>query len=79
MPWNVMLTGGALALLVAAWLFRRRRPPSTLDVLPDVGQPPEGAEPIVEPRLQDIGSGSYEMPLPEPNAEPDPATDRSSD
>jgi hypothetical protein len=31
--------------------------------MPDVGQPPEDAEPMIEPRLQDIGSGSYELPL----------------
>jgi hypothetical protein len=79
MPWNVMLTGGALALLVAAWLFRRRRPPSTVDSMPDVGQPPEEAGPMVEPRMQDIGSGSYELPFPESNAEADPEADRSSD
>ena len=79
MPSNVMLTGGALALLVAAWLFRRRRPPSTLATMPDVGQPPEDAEPMVEPRMQDIGSGSYELPFPEPNPEPDPDADLSPD
>jgi hypothetical protein len=79
MPWNLMLGGGALALLLLAWLFRRRRAPSTLDALPDVGRPPENAEPMVEPRMQDIGFGSYDLPFPEPNAEPDPEADRSPD
>jgi len=45
-----------------SWLFRRRQP-SKRDDLPEVGQPPEGAEPMIEPRLQDIGFGSYELPL----------------
>jgi hypothetical protein len=44
------------------WPFRRRQP-STIDPTPDVGQPPEDAEAMIEPRLQDIGSGSYELPL----------------
>jgi hypothetical protein len=52
MPWNVR-----------SW-FRRRRPQSSLDAMPDVGQPPADAEPVVEPRLQDIGAGSYDLPLP---------------
>jgi hypothetical protein len=33
--------------------------------MPEVGQPPEDAEPIAEPRMQDIGFGSYDLPLPE--------------
>ena len=74
-----MLAGSAFVLLVAAWLFRRRRPQSTLDAMPDVGQPPADAKPMVEPRMQDIGFASYELPLPEPNAEPDPEADRSPD
>jgi hypothetical protein len=79
MPWNVVLPGAAVVLLAAAWLFRRRRPPSALDAMPDVGQPPENAEPMVQPRMQDIGSGSYDLPFPEANAEPDPEADRSPD
>ena len=46
------------------WLFRRRRAHSGLEPMAEVGQPPADAEPIVEPRMQDIGSGSYELPLP---------------
>lgn len=79
MPWNVILPGGALALLMAAWLFRRRRPPSILDTMPDVGQPPPDAEPMLEPRLQDIGFASYELPFPEPTAAPDSEADRRHD
>lgn len=70
MPWNLIVTGGGIALLLVAWLFRRRHSPSTVGTLPDVGQPPEDAEPIVEPRMQDIGFASYELPL--PATEPDP-------
>ena len=47
--------------------------------MPDVGQPPENAEPMVEPRMQDIGSGSYELPFPQPNDEPDPDVDPGPD
>jgi hypothetical protein len=75
MPWNVVLPAGAVVLLAAAWLFRRRRPPSTLDALPDVGQPSPDAQPMVELRMQDIGSGSYELPFPDPNVEPEPDPD----
>lgn len=43
--------------------------------LPDVGQPPEGATPITEPRLQDDGLGSYYLPLSDPEAEAEPGSD----
>ena len=79
MPWNVVLPGGVVVLLAAAWLFRRRRAPSALDAMPDVGQPSRDAEPMVEPRMQDIGSGSYELPFPQPNDEPDPDVDPGPD
>lgn len=70
MPWQMIVTGGALVLFLAAWLFRRRQP-SSLGPMPDVDQPSETAEPMVEPRLQDIGFASYELPLPAPDTEPD--------
>jgi hypothetical protein len=78
MPWNLIVTGGALVLLLAAWLFRRRQP-SSIGPMPNVGQPPEDAEPMVEPRLQDIGSATYELPLSPPDAEPDAAHNTESD
>lgn len=65
MLWNVIIPAVGIALIVVGWLFRRRQSPSTLDAMPEVGQPPADAEPMVEPRLQDIGSGSYELPLPD--------------
>jgi hypothetical protein len=43
--------------------------------MPQVGQPPTDAEPIVEPRLQDIGSGSYDLPLPEGPSEEEAISD----
>jgi hypothetical protein len=51
MPWNVR------------WPFARPRPRDDADRLPDVGQPPDDAEPMAEAHLQDIGSGSYELRL----------------
>jgi hypothetical protein len=69
MPWNVIIAVGAVALIVVGWISRRRRPPSSLDGIPHVGQPPADARPIVEPRLEDIGWGSYELPLPENGAD----------
>lgn len=71
MPWNLIVTGGALALLLAAWLFQRRRSPSMIGPVPDVGQPPVGAQPMVEPRLLDTGLAAYELPLTPPDADPD--------
>jgi hypothetical protein len=63
MPWNVIIPAGAVAVAALAWVFRQRQSRSSLESMPDVGQPPADAEPIVEPRLQDIGAGSYELPL----------------
>ena len=60
------------------WLFRRRQP-STADDLPEVGQPPDGAEPMIEPRLQDIGSGSYELPLEDDHTAEDTDSESSDD
>lgn len=65
MPWNLIVSGLALALVATAWLFRRR-PRRTLEgPMPDVGRPPGDAEPVAIPRMQDIGSASYELPLSE--------------
>lgn len=77
MPWNLILPAGTLAILLLAWLFRRRQR-STSETMPDVGQPPPGAGPIIEPRLQDIGSGSYELPLSDEAVDYEQHTDPSS-
>ena len=76
MPWEIILVAVVpiLCLVLAARLWQLRGPRSRTGRYPDVGQPPEGAEPMIEPRLQDIGSGSYELPLSDPETE----TDRSS-
>jgi hypothetical protein len=69
MPWNVVIPTGVVVLVVVAWLFRRRQSPSGGDAMPEVGQPPADAEPVAEPRLQDIGAGSYDLPLPTDTAD----------
>ena len=63
MPWNLIIPAGVVALVGVAWALRRRSSRSSLGSMPEVGQPPADAEPIAEPRLQDIGAGSYELPL----------------
>jgi hypothetical protein len=60
------------------WLFRRRQPSKPVG-LPEVGQPPEGAKPMIEPHLQDIGLGSYELPLSEDDAHEEPDSEDSDD
>lgn len=71
MPWEMIVTGVALVLLLAAWFFQRRRSLSMVGTMPEVGQPPADATPMVEPRLQDIGSGTYELPLSGPATDPE--------
>jgi hypothetical protein len=63
MPWNVIIPAAVVALVAVVWVLRRRTTRSGFGSMPDVGQPPADAEPIAEPRLQDIGAGSYELPL----------------
>ena len=75
MPWNVIIPAGVVAVVALAWVFRRRQSPSSLESMTDVGQPPADAEPIAEPRLQDIGSGSYDLLL--PNDGQDEESDKS--
>jgi hypothetical protein len=71
MPWEMILSAGLLVLLIA-WRARRlQRPRPRSGSLPDVGQPPRDAKPMIEPRLQDIGFGTYELPLPGPAEEMD--------
>jgi hypothetical protein len=55
-----------LALLVAAlrWLTRRRAPAGPTEPLPDVGDAPLDAEPIIRPRLDDNGLATYTMVIP---------------
>jgi hypothetical protein len=61
-----------LALLVAAWrwLTRRRIARSTAGPLPQVGDAPSNAEPIMQPRFDDNGLATYSMVIPA-----DPARD----
>jgi hypothetical protein len=65
MPWNLR------------WPFARRGARADLDSLPDVGKPPDDAEPVVEPHLQDIGSASYELRLEEDEPAPGRGFDNS--
>jgi hypothetical protein len=55
-----------LALLVAAWrwLTRRRAATEPTESLPDVGDAPPDAEPIIRPRLDDNGLATYTMVIP---------------
>jgi hypothetical protein len=75
MPWELIIIGVAGVLLLGAGVRLIRQRFSEGGPVPDVGQPPEGAEPMVEPRMQDIGFASYELPLSEPDAEPDDSPD----
>jgi hypothetical protein len=61
------------------WLFRRRQLRSSREPMPEVGQPPADAEPIVEPRMQDIGFGSYELPLSDSPTADEPSGESKSD
>lgn len=57
-----------LALLVAAWRWLTRRPVARRPSgpLPDVGNAPLDAEPVVRPRLDDNGLATYSMVIPRP-------------
>jgi hypothetical protein len=54
-----------LVLIVAAvrWLTRPHRGPAP-DPLPEVGDAPADAEPMLEPRLDDNGLATYTMVVP---------------
>jgi len=71
MPWEMILSAGLLVLLFAWGVRQLQRPRSRSGSLPDVGQPPRDAKPMIEPRLQDIGFGTYELPLPGSTEETD--------
>jgi hypothetical protein len=64
MPWEIILGAVVMYLLMASGVRQLRRPRSRSGPFPDIGQPPEDAEPVTEPRLQDLGFGTYELPLP---------------
>jgi len=64
MPWNLLAGTATVVVLLLAWIFRRRRTPPEPGPTPDVGQPPESALPIAEPRMEDTGLGAYSTPLP---------------
>jgi len=57
------------------WPFVRRGAPSNRGTLPEVGQPPDDAQPVAEPQLQDIGSASYELRL----ADDEPVSETDAD
>jgi hypothetical protein len=55
-----------IALLVTAWRWlthRRSRP--TLGPMPNVGDAPPGAEPMIRPRLDDNGLATYSFAFPD--------------
>jgi hypothetical protein len=70
------IVGVMLLMAGGVYLIRKRWP--SAGPIADVGQPPKDAEPMVEPRLQDIGFATYELPLsdPEPDAAPKSESDR---
>jgi hypothetical protein len=71
MSWNLIATGAGLLIVVAALIGRRLRSHHPVGAFPEVDQPPSAAKPLAEPRMQDIGMGSYELPLqesPEPGS-----------
>lgn len=55
-----------LALIVAAWRWLTRRHASSRPAgpLPNVGEAPRNAEPIIQPRLDDNGLATYSMVVP---------------
>lgn len=63
MPWNGVVGAAALVVLVAAWIFRRRRQPAERGPMPDVGVPPDTVTPIAQPHLEDTGLGAYSLRL----------------
>ena len=72
MPWEMIATSVGLVLLLVVGVQLSRKRLFSAGPIPEVGQPPEQAKPMVEPRLQDIGSATYELPLsdPEPDRRP---------
>lgn len=70
-PWELIEGIVGLVLLMAAGVYLVRKRWPSAGPIADVGQPPRDAEPMVEPRLQDIGSATYELPLSDPQADPD--------
>lgn len=64
-----------LALLVTAWRWlTRRRSPAPSGPLPDIGDAPPQAQPIVRLRLDDNGLATYSM-VPAVPADAEPAMD----
>jgi hypothetical protein len=60
-----------IALLVAAWRWlghRRSRP--TLGPMPNVGDAPPDAEPMIRPRLDDNGLATFSFAFPDRPAPP---------
>lgn len=54
----------ALVVAVWRWLTRRRSGVNTFGPLPDVGDAPADAEPIIRPRLDDNGLATFSMVVP---------------
>jgi hypothetical protein len=55
-----------IALLVTAWRWlTRRRSPGAIGAMPNVGDAPSTAKPIVRPELDDNGLATYSLNLPE--------------
>lgn len=54
----------AVALVVAVWQLFRWRPRIESRALPDVGDAPADAEPILAPQLDDNGLGAYSLEMP---------------
>lgn len=54
----------AVAMVVGVWQLLHWRPAADLGALPDVGDAPPDAEPIVTPHFNDNGLGAYSLELP---------------
>lgn len=63
MPWEV-IEGVAVFVVLAGGVYRFRKRIFSSGPTPEVGKPPQGSQSIMEPRLQDNGLVSYELPLP---------------
>lgn len=61
-----------LALAVAVWRWLRHPHGPSTRPLPNVGDAPAGAEPLIRPRLDDNGLATYSMVVPVDHA---PASD----